>query len=195
VELPSLPNIHCRGCDLQKGSLRTILSEYKAPEISVYAIYPETRHLSIKVRVFIDFLVERFGGRPVLGSGRIADHRYITRRELGLLRHTVASSSAIGSGASKSRNGIAEKWRKLFAGGAPATHFCEDCRLGRDHLGVRSATNAALTALPGISCGRDCMELQPAYQVPVGPQPIAPISRAAAKRCLMASLDSDTGGS
>lgn len=52
------------GADLQKGSLRTILSEYKAPEISVYAIYPETRHLSIKVRVFIDFLVERFGGRP-----------------------------------------------------------------------------------------------------------------------------------
>jgi DNA-binding transcriptional LysR family regulator len=27
-------------------------------------IYPATRHLSVKVRVFIDFLVERFGGRP-----------------------------------------------------------------------------------------------------------------------------------
>ena len=52
------------GADLQKGSLQTILSNYKTPEISVYAIYPETRHLSIKVRVFIDFLVERFGGRP-----------------------------------------------------------------------------------------------------------------------------------
>jgi hypothetical protein len=25
---------------------------------------PQTRHLSVKVRVFIDFLVERFGGRP-----------------------------------------------------------------------------------------------------------------------------------
>jgi DNA-binding transcriptional LysR family regulator len=37
---------------------------YKAPEISIYAIYPETRHLSLKVRVFIDFLVERFGVRP-----------------------------------------------------------------------------------------------------------------------------------
>ena len=52
------------GADLQKGSLQTILSNYKTPEISVYAIYPQTRHLSIKVRVFIDFLVERFGGRP-----------------------------------------------------------------------------------------------------------------------------------
>jgi len=52
------------GGDLQQGSLRTILTDYKAPEISIYAIYPETRHLSVKVRVFIDFLVERFGGRP-----------------------------------------------------------------------------------------------------------------------------------
>jgi DNA-binding transcriptional LysR family regulator len=34
------------------------------PEISIYAIYSETRHLSLKVRVFIDFLVERFGGHP-----------------------------------------------------------------------------------------------------------------------------------
>jgi DNA-binding transcriptional LysR family regulator len=52
------------GADLQEGRLRTILSRYKAPEISLYAIYPETRHLSVKVRLFIDFLVERFGGRP-----------------------------------------------------------------------------------------------------------------------------------
>src|SRR5258707_346882 len=35
-----------------------------APEISIYAIYPQTRHLSVKVRVFIDFLAERFGGPP-----------------------------------------------------------------------------------------------------------------------------------
>jgi DNA-binding transcriptional LysR family regulator len=52
------------GADLQQGSLRTILTEYRTPEISVYAIYPQTRHLSVKVRLFIDFLVERFGGRP-----------------------------------------------------------------------------------------------------------------------------------
>jgi DNA-binding transcriptional LysR family regulator len=52
------------GTDLQQGRLRTFLSEYRAPEISLYAIYPETRHLSVKVRLFIDFLVDRFGGRP-----------------------------------------------------------------------------------------------------------------------------------
>jgi DNA-binding transcriptional LysR family regulator len=52
------------GADFQQGRLATILPSYQAPEISIYAIYPETRHLSLKVRVFIDFLVERFGGRP-----------------------------------------------------------------------------------------------------------------------------------
>jgi DNA-binding transcriptional LysR family regulator len=52
------------GADLQQGALRTILSEYRAPEISIYAIYPQMRHLSVKVRAFIDFLVQRFGGRP-----------------------------------------------------------------------------------------------------------------------------------
>jgi DNA-binding transcriptional LysR family regulator len=52
------------GADLQQGSLQSILSDYRAPEISIYAIYPETRHLSAKVRLFIDFLIERFGGRP-----------------------------------------------------------------------------------------------------------------------------------
>src|SRR5713226_5173521 len=52
------------GADLQQGRLRAILPEYRAPEISIYAIYPQTRHLSVKVRLFIDFLVERFGGRP-----------------------------------------------------------------------------------------------------------------------------------
>jgi DNA-binding transcriptional LysR family regulator len=52
------------GPDLQKGSLQTILSDYKAPEISVYAVYSQTRHLSVKVRLFVDFLVERFGRRP-----------------------------------------------------------------------------------------------------------------------------------
>jgi DNA-binding transcriptional LysR family regulator len=52
------------GADIQEGRLVTILASYKAPEISIYALYPETRHLSLKVRVFIDFLVERFGKRP-----------------------------------------------------------------------------------------------------------------------------------
>lgn len=52
------------GADLQQGRLVGILSDYSPPAASIYAIYPPTRHLSVKVRLFIDFLVERFGDRP-----------------------------------------------------------------------------------------------------------------------------------
>lgn len=47
---------------LSKGELRSVLNEYRAPQLTLYAIYPPTRHLAVKVRLFIDFLVERFGG-------------------------------------------------------------------------------------------------------------------------------------
>ncbi|BAM92741.1 transcriptional regulator [Bradyrhizobium oligotrophicum S58] len=46
---------------LASGALTAILSDYIAPPLALYAIYPPTRHLSVKVRLFIDFLVERFG--------------------------------------------------------------------------------------------------------------------------------------
>jgi DNA-binding transcriptional LysR family regulator len=46
---------------LETGELRAILNDYSAPPLALYAIYPPTRHLSVKVRFFIDFLVERFG--------------------------------------------------------------------------------------------------------------------------------------
>jgi DNA-binding transcriptional LysR family regulator len=44
---------------LKNVALRTILDDYKSPEITLYAIYAPTRHLAVKVRLFIDFLVER----------------------------------------------------------------------------------------------------------------------------------------
>lgn len=52
------------GPDLRAGKLRPVLPRYKAPELSVCALYPPTRHLPVKVRVFIDFLVDRFGNNP-----------------------------------------------------------------------------------------------------------------------------------
>jgi DNA-binding transcriptional LysR family regulator len=45
---------------LDRGTLRAVLQDYQAPQLALYAIYPPTRHLSVKVRLFIDFLVERF---------------------------------------------------------------------------------------------------------------------------------------
>ncbi|MEY9885097.1 LysR family transcriptional regulator [Bradyrhizobium sp. USDA 329] len=53
---------------LSSRRLNAILKEFWAPPLTLYAIYPPTRHLSVKVRLFIDFLVERFG-REVDASG------------------------------------------------------------------------------------------------------------------------------
>jgi DNA-binding transcriptional LysR family regulator len=47
---------------LRDGALHTCLDQYRAPQLALYAIYPPTRHLAVKVRLFIDFLVQRFEG-------------------------------------------------------------------------------------------------------------------------------------
>jgi len=46
---------------LKNGSLQAVLVNYSAPPLALYAVYPPTRHLAVKVRLFIDFLVDRFG--------------------------------------------------------------------------------------------------------------------------------------
>ncbi|MEM1175073.1 MAG: LysR family transcriptional regulator [Pseudomonadota bacterium] len=52
------------GEDLQNGRLRSVLPDYPPPELSVTALYPRHRHLSAKVRLFLDLMERRFGGRP-----------------------------------------------------------------------------------------------------------------------------------
>jgi len=50
--------------DIAAGKLIPILQEYKSMPVNAYAIYPPTRHLSQRVRQFIDFLAERYAGKP-----------------------------------------------------------------------------------------------------------------------------------
>ncbi len=52
------------GKDLQDGRLKSVLADYVPVERHVYAVYLPNRHLSAKVRAFIDFLLERFGAEP-----------------------------------------------------------------------------------------------------------------------------------
>jgi DNA-binding transcriptional LysR family regulator len=47
---------------VREGRLVPLLGEYLSPPLPIYAVYPSRKHLSAKVRVFIDFLVERLGG-------------------------------------------------------------------------------------------------------------------------------------
>lgn len=49
---------------LRAGTLVHVLPEYRLPEIDILAMYPSRRHLSTRVRVMIDFLVDAFGGAP-----------------------------------------------------------------------------------------------------------------------------------
>jgi DNA-binding transcriptional LysR family regulator len=49
------------GDALQSGRLKTVLDDYAAPSLTIRAVYPHSRHLSAKVRTFVDFLATRFG--------------------------------------------------------------------------------------------------------------------------------------
>jgi len=49
---------------IRRGNLVPVLTQYEWPISPAYAIYPPTRHLSYRVRAFIDFLAERFSGTP-----------------------------------------------------------------------------------------------------------------------------------
>jgi len=47
--------------EVRSGRLVRLLPGYTPPSAGIYAVYPSRRHLSAKVRTFVDFLVERFG--------------------------------------------------------------------------------------------------------------------------------------
>jgi len=52
------------GDDIKAGTLQAVLTNYAAEEFSIYAVYPSRHHLSAKLRMFIDFLTNRFGPDP-----------------------------------------------------------------------------------------------------------------------------------
>ena len=49
---------------IRSGTLVPILTDYTFPMTPAYAVYPPTRHLSFRVRAFIDFLAEKFSDTP-----------------------------------------------------------------------------------------------------------------------------------
>jgi DNA-binding transcriptional LysR family regulator len=49
---------------IRRGNLVPILENVEWPVSPAFAVYPPTRHLTYRVRAFIDFLVERFSGTP-----------------------------------------------------------------------------------------------------------------------------------
>jgi DNA-binding transcriptional LysR family regulator len=55
--------------DLRSGRVVTLLTKYEPDPATIYAVYPHARHLASKVRVFIDFLADRFAGEAEWHQG------------------------------------------------------------------------------------------------------------------------------
>jgi DNA-binding transcriptional LysR family regulator len=52
------------GAELQAGRLVTVLPDYDAASLHLCLLYPPNRHLSARMRLFVEFFHERFGDRP-----------------------------------------------------------------------------------------------------------------------------------
>jgi DNA-binding transcriptional LysR family regulator len=49
---------------IARGELVALFADYRWPRLNMYAVYPRTRHLSTRVRAFVDYLAGRFSGTP-----------------------------------------------------------------------------------------------------------------------------------
>lgn len=95
------------GDDLKAGRLVPALSGYAPADAAIRAMYPSSRHLSAKVRMFIDFLIERFGNDPAWddwrfdkppepaskGKGRADDDEHMTATPSGVAGRGVGSAA------------------------------------------------------------------------------------------------------
>lgn len=49
------------GDDLRSGRLVSVLDEFAAPPVGIFAVFPQRRHLPLRVRLFLDLLKEAYG--------------------------------------------------------------------------------------------------------------------------------------
>ena len=55
--------------DLEQGSLISVLDEFTAPDNGVYVVFPERKHLPMRVRAWVDFLKQQLSTTQVLTKG------------------------------------------------------------------------------------------------------------------------------
>ena len=73
------------GDELASGRLVELLPQFRPATAPIHAVYPSRRHLSAKVRAFVDFIAERFArdapwtittsGRPAIKRARAEERR------------------------------------------------------------------------------------------------------------------------
>jgi DNA-binding transcriptional LysR family regulator len=57
------------GPSIRDGQVRPLLGDAEAAPFRVYAVYPSGKHLAVKVRALVDFLANRFRGKPEWDRG------------------------------------------------------------------------------------------------------------------------------
>jgi DNA-binding transcriptional LysR family regulator len=57
------------GEDVRAGRLVEVMPGYHMPPVDILAIYASRRHLSAKVRVMVDFLVDALQDSPLVKGG------------------------------------------------------------------------------------------------------------------------------
>lgn len=62
------------GQDLRKGRLQAVLTDFIPSPLEIHAVYPHRKHLSAKVRTFVDFLHERFHPTPYWEDWALEPH-------------------------------------------------------------------------------------------------------------------------
>ncbi|UPK30713.1 LysR family transcriptional regulator [Bradyrhizobium sp. 195] len=70
-----LPNFIVQTC-LHDGSLKEVLADYRAPEMSVYAMFPPARYMPFKLRAFTEFLVNSLSASAANPDRPEPSHRW-----------------------------------------------------------------------------------------------------------------------
>jgi DNA-binding transcriptional LysR family regulator len=52
------------GAAIAAGDLVALLPDHQATELTIHAVYPTKRHVSLKLRSFVEHLITSFGGKP-----------------------------------------------------------------------------------------------------------------------------------
>ena len=70
------------GRHIASGKLISLLDQYLQEDIPIYAVYPSGKHLSLKVRAFLDFLIDTYG--PVPYWDEAGDHKSLAAKRASL---------------------------------------------------------------------------------------------------------------
>jgi DNA-binding transcriptional LysR family regulator len=61
--------------EVARGELQVVLQDYAAPPNGVYAVFPQRKHLPLRVRLWVDFLKLNYGDEAFWRDGMVTRPR------------------------------------------------------------------------------------------------------------------------